>query len=539
MTRKHFQTKSHIGSTDNTVFPWEGIAFVLSALLSATTLGPVPVHAQCQFNWSTSPNSAAGHRPRALAAGDFNGDGVIDLASASFSNNSVSILLGNNNGGFNAAATYPIGAGSTNPISMVVDDFDNDGALDIAVVCMNATGVFILLGNGNGTFDAPIPYATSFGSTSIVKADFNQDGRIDLAIVNRNPNQNNNTVSILIGNNDNPMTLFFSPQVQSPFIPQAYALCVGDFNNDSKSDLAVLQTLPPESCCSPTTSFTILLGTGLGGLSSAGGQSVASGRSGAIAASDLNGDGYSDLVFSHTDGNSVRVWMNAGGSMKETAAYFAGSAPGWDSSALAVVDVDGNGTQDVLVANNGSSSVRLLRGTGTGTLVNAGAPMVGLEPTSIVVADLNGDQEKDIVVANGSTNTTVSVLLNASENSPIMTLQPNNQLAWVGQSRQLKVAATNAQNYQWRLNNIPLSDGNGYAGANTAQLTIGPAAFAHSGSYDCVIGNTCGTVTSAAATLDVLLPCLGDFNHDGMFNGQDLQTVVDLLLAGDTCLPCK
>ncbi len=425
------------------------------------------------------------------------------------------------------------------PTSLVVDDFNNDEKSDIAVVCMNAVNVFVLLGNGNGTFTVLPPYATSSGSTSIVKGDFNQDGRTDLALVNRNANQNNNTVSILIGNNDNPNTLFFSPQVQPPILAQAHALSVGDFNNDSKADLAVLQTLAPETCCSPTTSFTILLGNGLGGMSSAGAQTVASGRSGAMAAEDLNGDGYSDLIFAHTDGNSVRVWMNAGGSMKETAAYFAGSAPGWDTSAMAVVDVDDNGTQDILVANNVGNSVRVLRGTGTGAFVNAGTPMVGLEPTSIVVANLNSDQKKDIVVANGSTNTTVSVLLNASANSPTITLQPSSQLAWIGQSRWLKVAATNAQTYQWRFNGIPLSNGNGITGANTAQLTIGPAAFAHAGQYDCIVGNTCGMVTSSAATLDVLQPCLGDFNHDGAFNGLDIQPMIELLLDNQECLPCK
>lgn len=539
MTRKLFNAESHSWGIDDTVPLRQCITFVLVAIASGIFPISSSVLAQCQFNWSSSPNSAAGHRPRALAAGDFNSDGVMDLASASFSNHNVSILLGNNNGGFTSAATYAIGTGSTMPTSLVVDDFNNDQKLDIAVVCMNAVNVFVLLGNGNGTFGALLTYATSSGSTSIVKGDFNQDGRTDLAMINRNANQNNNTVSILIGNNDNPNTLFFSPQVLSPILAQAHALCVGDFNNDSKADLAVLQTLAPETCCSPTTSFTILLGNGLGGMSSAGGQSVASGRSGAMAASDLNGDGYSDLIFAHTDGNSVRVWMNAGGSMKETASYFAGSAPGWDSSAMAVMDLDDNGTQDILVANNVWNSVRVLRGTGTGAFVNAGAPMVGLEPTSLVVADLNGDQKKDMVVANGSTNTTVSVLLNASANSPAMTLQPNNQLAWVGQSRQLKVAATNAQTYQWRFNGNNLANGNGTAGVNTAQLTIGPATFAHSGQYDCVVGNGCGMVTSSEVTVDVLQPCLGDFNHDGMFNGQDLQTVVDLLLEGDTCLPCK
>jgi len=197
---------------------------------------------------------------------------------------------------------------------------------------------------------------------------------------------------------------------------------------------------------------------------------------------------------------------------------------------------------DVITANYNAGNITILHGTGNGSFVSGGSPAIGSQGTSLSVVDLDGMNGKDIVVANnvnsGGFLNTLSVLLNATS-LPEITQQPVNRLVWTNLTTKLTVSATDAQTYQWRFNNSPLSDGNGYAGANTAQLTIGPAAFAHSGSYDCVIGNTCGTVTSAAATLDVLMPCLGDINHDGAFNGLDIQPMIELLLDNQECLPCK
>jgi hypothetical protein len=91
----------------------------------------------------------AGYDPLSVAVGDFNGDGVPDLVVANRAYNNVSVLLGNGDGTFRAAASYAVGSG---PVSVAVGDFNGDGKLDLAVANEGSGDVSVLLGNGDGTF---------------------------------------------------------------------------------------------------------------------------------------------------------------------------------------------------------------------------------------------------------------------------------------------------------------------------------------------------------------------------------------------------
>ena len=92
-----------------------------------------------------------------LAAGDFNGDGKIDLVVANAGTNNISVLLGNGDGTFQAARTFPVG----NRLEFVaVGDFNGDGKLDVAVASYNTNTVGVLIGVGDGTFLALPPAAT-------------------------------------------------------------------------------------------------------------------------------------------------------------------------------------------------------------------------------------------------------------------------------------------------------------------------------------------------------------------------------------------
>jgi len=137
----------------------------------------------------------AGTDPDSAAAGDFNGDGKLDLAVANEGSNNVSILLGKCDGTFQAAVDY--GAGS-NPSSVAVGDFRDDGKLDLVVANDGSDNVSILLGNGDGTFQAAVNYGVGSAPTSVAVGDFNGDGKLDLAVVN----ELSNNFSILLGNGD-------------------------------------------------------------------------------------------------------------------------------------------------------------------------------------------------------------------------------------------------------------------------------------------------------------------------------------------------
>jgi hypothetical protein len=100
---------------------------------------------------------ATGAAPRSLAVADLNGDGKLDLVAANSGSNGVSVLLGNGDGSFQAAVSY---ATDTTPAAVVAGDFDADGKLDLAVANSGSNTVSILLGNGDGSFQPAVSYAT-------------------------------------------------------------------------------------------------------------------------------------------------------------------------------------------------------------------------------------------------------------------------------------------------------------------------------------------------------------------------------------------
>ncbi len=118
-----------------------------------------------------------GTNPYAVAIGDFNGDGNLDLAVANGTSNNVSVLLGNGDGTFQKAVNYGVGS---YPISVLVGDFNGDAKLDLAVA--NATGgsISILLGNGDGTFEPPVDFIAPY-PVAMAAANFNGGSGLDLA----------------------------------------------------------------------------------------------------------------------------------------------------------------------------------------------------------------------------------------------------------------------------------------------------------------------------------------------------------------------
>ncbi|MBA3913981.1 MAG: VCBS repeat-containing protein, partial [Acidobacteriales bacterium] len=213
---------------------------------------------------------------------DVNGDGCLDIVTANgygYSGAGVSLLLGTKNGGFKPAQTLvPDG----NPTWAVVGDFNNDGKLDIAVAnepdpnlpppvggpAQNA--VSLLLGNGDGTFQASIDTSTA-GARFMAAADFNADGKLDLAITGTSSMD-----QILLGNGDGTFNV-----IDTSVDGASEAIITGDFNKDGKPDLL--------------TGGWQMLGNGDGTF--AFGQALP--VSGLQAVADLNGDGIPDLIGSY------------------------------------------------------------------------------------------------------------------------------------------------------------------------------------------------------------------------------------------------
>lgn len=336
---------------------------------------------------------AVGNSPSAIAAGDFDGNGTLDLAVTNENDNTVSILLSNGDGTFQTHVDYATG---TAPAAVAVGDFNGDGFLDIAVANYTANTVSVLLGNGNGTFQEHQDFSTGAGKQSpswLAVGDFNRDGNLDLAVAN----EAGNTISILLGNGNGTFTLKSSPAVASGPV----SVAVGDLNGDGILDLAVASFTGD--------SVSVLLGNGDGTFKT--GTILADIHTGAhsVAVADFNNDGILDLAIGEeTSGTTSLAFGKGDGTFKPLTGYSTGSDPTVEIGA----DLNGDGFLDLVTSNfNVQSTFTYLLSNGDGTFqfhINYGT---GMGPLGLTVGDFNNDGMLDLAVAASTENTTGAVTI--------------------------------------------------------------------------------------------------------------------------------
>jgi hypothetical protein len=175
---------------------------------------------------------STGVQPDHVAVGDFNGDTKTDLAVPNALSDSLSVLLGNGDGTFKPAVNYHVG---DSPVSVSIGDFNSDGKLDLATPSQNSLDVNVLLGNGDGTFQAPVNYPAGPAPVqSTTPADLNHDGKLDLVVPNRDITGGVSGVSVLLGKGDGT----FQKRVEYPVDRNPQHVAIADFNGDGNPDIA-------------------------------------------------------------------------------------------------------------------------------------------------------------------------------------------------------------------------------------------------------------------------------------------------------------
>lgn len=345
-------------------------AFVGTALLLGNGDGTLKANPVSYFTSTVTPSALA----------DFNGDGKADLAVAGISGITINILTGDGTGRFAPGFASPTLSATLGIVDLKAVDLTGDGKIDLVATTSTANepgwAVYLLAGNGDGTFEAPVAVTQSsqffVGVTRL--ADLNNDHKLDLIV-----SDNSGAINVFLGNGDGsftPSNAFFSGLVG------AAGFVTGDFNGDGKTDLIVgvgngLSFFPGkgDGTFGTPVSATTLIG-------------------GVTAVGDFNGDGILDLCALN-----VVVLGNGDGTFKAGSIIANSSQPVYYSNA---VDLNGDGKIDLVGSSAGQNGEQVLQyalgnGDGTFTPVVLEHSLSQLAFRGQVVGDVNGDGRPDIV----------------------------------------------------------------------------------------------------------------------------------------------
>ncbi|WP_437575883.1 FG-GAP repeat domain-containing protein [Sorangium sp. So ce887] len=363
--------------------------------------------------------------PFALA--DLNGDGLVDGALALRSVNKVSVLLADGKGGFLPWTEHIVNGAH----DVAVGDVNGDMKQDLVVTLLSAGGgVRVLLGNGDGTFQAPIS-SPGADYVSPVLADVNGDGKLDIVA-----SSNGKNITILAGDGAGAFTtsstltgttncrfitladldsdgvrdiLGYDTEISTPVVSVRFGqaggvfglvtkytisaqdgvpvgsaadLAVGDLDADGNPDIAVVDT----------KGMTLLMGSPSGALSATRRVPAGLAPSGVVIG-DWDSDGNQDIAAGSEDDSILSVFRGDGlGGLESRVTYFTGDR----GSRVRSGDLDGDGKADLVMSMNG---LMVARGRGDGTFHAAPALLGGKGARGAALGDWNEDGKADVVVA--------------------------------------------------------------------------------------------------------------------------------------------
>lgn len=380
---------------------------------------------------SATPFPTGGTRPLGLAVGDLNGDGKPDLVVANEDQGNVAVLLGNADGTFQAPVTYDLGPNAFTPY-VALGDFNNDGKLDVAVALASSPQyesgqIVILLGNGDGTLGTPMHLTGYVSPEQVIAVDLNGDKKTDLLI------SGNGAAAIFYGKGDGTFqpVVYLQGYGNGDTVP---ASAVADVNRDGRPDV-VSVTYDP-------VALLVYLQNSDGTFAAPSAYPLSEGLyqyGGAITAGDINGDGKPDVVLgANGSGQGAIFYGNGDGTFQSPIKFTVFS--GVNSMLLADFNNDNKPELEAGNFQQSNTGVIVFTNPGNGMFNwHQGALLqTGGGTTQAAYGDFNGDGLLDVVSADSSANV-VSVFLN--------TLVPTEATLWVGKSGMGIVASLDGHIY--------------------------------------------------------------------------------------------
>lgn len=285
---------------------------------------------------------------RDIVSGDMNNDGYVDVVTAnSYSSvGNLDVYLGDGNGNLSDAVITEVGPlTGTNSVSLA--HFNNDGILDVVIPLTrtptsgsnNGTEVHVRLGNGDGTFGAPLVLASDLSPVDVVVGMFNGDSAYDIATANLT----GDNVSVFLGNGNGT----FGGAVDYDSGDGARAIATDDFNGDGNADLAVTNI--------SEDTLSLFFGNGSGGFTK---QTITAGHGAdTVIARDVDRDGSIDLLLSNFNSHTVSVLLGDGSGAFPEEMEFGASR---DTTGVDAGDINNDGIVDIVsVGFSGRASVHL------------------------------------------------------------------------------------------------------------------------------------------------------------------------------------